>query len=82
VKERPPAGHWVFAGWNYLECNAEQYVIRGELVIGNADDTGDLVVRASEQPGVHPQHRAVAVAHGGELRGRGVASEPGIVPAI
>lgn len=37
------------AGGAYVEQNAEQYLIRGEGLLANADDIGDVVVRASEQ---------------------------------
>ncbi len=36
------------AGGAYVEHNAEQYLIRGEGLLANADDIGDVVVRASE----------------------------------
>ena len=37
------------AGGAYIEQNAEQYLIRGEGLIANADDIGDVVVRASDE---------------------------------
>ncbi len=37
------------AGGAYVEQNAEQYLIRGEGLLANADDIGDVVVRASEE---------------------------------
>ncbi len=36
------------AGGAYVEHNAEQYLIRGEGLLGGADDIGDVVVRASD----------------------------------
>jgi len=36
------------AGGAYVEQNAEQYLIRGEGLLANADDIGDVVVRAGE----------------------------------
>jgi cobalt-zinc-cadmium resistance protein CzcA len=36
------------AGGAYVEHNAEQYLIRGEGLLANADDIGDIVVRTSE----------------------------------
>jgi heavy metal efflux system protein len=36
------------AGGAYVEENAEQYLIRGEGLLGGLDDIGDVVVRASE----------------------------------
>src|SRR3990167_7956948 len=36
------------AGGAYIEQNAEQYLVRGEGLLANADDIGDVVVRASE----------------------------------
>ena len=36
------------AGGAYIEQNAEQYLIRGEGLLANADDIGDVVVHVSE----------------------------------